>query len=58
MEALLQKEYNGQIIVEQQIVGKKLYIFTRDKYTGEYNLWLENKKLGKARNPIELYQKI
>jgi hypothetical protein len=58
MEALLQKEYKEQIIVEQQIIGKKLYIITKDKYNGEYNLWLENKKLGKARNPIELYQKI
>lgn len=59
VEPLIQKEYRGHIIVEQDIVAdKRLYIITRNKNNGKYTLWFNNKKLGEANDPNYFNEKM
>lgn len=59
MEFLNQELYKGQKIVEQYIDSKdKLWIITRDKSTGRYVLWQDNKKIATNKCPLELGEKI
>lgn len=59
MEFLNQELYNKQAIVFQYIDAKnKLWVITRDKNTGKYTLWQNNKKIGTNKSPLELEKRI
>ena len=59
MEFVNQEFYHKQKIVEQYIDSKgKLSIITRDKATGKYVLWQEDKKIATNKSPLELREKI
>lgn len=59
MEFVNQEFYHEQKIVEQYIGSKgKLWIITRDKSTGRYVLWQDNKKIATNKSPLELGEKI
>jgi hypothetical protein len=53
---IIQEEYKGQIIKEQVLTDKKLYIITIAN--GKYTLWLNDKKLGESKDATNLQSKI
>jgi|CZCB01.1.fsa_nt_gi hypothetical protein len=54
-EFLNKTTYNGETILQQQIVKEKLYIVTRDRYF-RYTLWCDGKKVGTKDSPLEFSQ--
>lgn len=57
MNFLNEEFYQGQKIIEQQMIKKKLFIITRDKLD-KYTLWCEGRKIAIKNNPIDLYERM